>query len=340
MSKLILNKLKALKPLIKTNATPYERYGVVKDGILYFGNGFVQAEINIDIPFNCCIDLYQLITILQSIKGESVIVNREGKVLVHYNDTDYNIETLPLDSLDNTINYFNATINVECDKPQIFKQMSLIAEQYIRVITNKQNINFLDEVMFVHNNNIIFTDKFNVYQAQLDFGMPTLALPLSAIIYFNKIAKNCDIIGMGVVNNHLLVEFDNGLKLYLPDLFPDNATLVLHDYARIEQVLNKVWEQPNIFIPDFIKKQIMLVNKISLQNVICFTNSFCQAHNSQINYPSFTDEMFNFKCLYRHLKIVLELGSTFKICEKGMCFLSEDNRIRGFIGRTLEDEIR
>lgn len=170
----------------------------------------------------------------------------------------------------------------------------------------------------------------------LDFGMPTMALPLSAIIYFNKVKKE-DIVGMDLVNEYLLIEFANGLKIYLPNLAIGRTEQVIATYNRLMGVLNSVWEMPNIEIPVFVKDQINLINKISLQQAIFFNNTFCRAENSEIHYPSFTDEPFIFKCLYRHLKMALFWGKYFKTSEKGMSFLSESNSIRGYIGKVLDD---
>ena len=338
MSKLILDKLETFSPLIKAKGFTHEKYGVVKDGVLYFNNGIVEVSISIDLPFNTCIDLYQLHTVLKSLKGESVIVNKNDKVYVHHEDVDYNIETLPINSLDHIIKFFNATASVRCDKPTVFKEMCLVAQNYVQPITNQAHIDFLNSVMFVHNNTALFTDKYNVVQAQLDFGMPTLAFPFEVIYFFNKVSKKVSIVGMDIVDtDYLLVELSNGLKIYLPNMFTKYSEQVLHTFNRIEQALNKNWELPSVVIPDTIKTQIMLVNKISLQNVVFFTGSFCQANNSQINYPQFTQEDFNFKCLFKHLKMIFQYGKYFKIGERGLSFLSEDSQIRGYIGKMLND---
>lgn len=337
MSKLILDKLKVLKPLIKGKGLIYEKYGVVKDGVLYFGNGFIQAEIPIDIPFNCCIDLYQLETVLRNVKGESVIVNRDNKVFVHFDETDYNIETLPIDSLNQTINFLNAPTNVKCaESPCIFKWICGIAEGYVQPIANEPNVDFLNETLIIHNGTAICTDKYNIVQGRLDFGMPTMALPLSALIYFNKIKKE-DIVGMDLVNKFLIIEFANGLKFYMPNLALGQNERIIATYNRLVGVLDKVWELPNVEIPVFVKEQINLINKISLQNAVFFNNTFCRAENSEIHYSSFTNEPFIFKCLYRHLKMALFWGKWFKVGEKGMSFLSESNFIRGYIGKVLDD---
>ena len=141
MSKLILDKLKVLKPLIKGKGLIYEKYGVIKDEVLYFGNGFIQAEIPIDIPFNCCIDLYQLTTVLSNVKGETVVINKDNNVYVHYDNVDYNIETLPIDSLNQTISFFNIATNVKVDEsPCVFKWFTTIAENYVQPIANEPNI--------------------------------------------------------------------------------------------------------------------------------------------------------------------------------------------------------
>lgn len=337
MSKLILNKLKVLRPLVKSKGLIYEKYGVVKDGVLYFGNGFIQAEIPIDIPFNCCIDLYQLETVLRNVKGESVIINKDGKVFVHYDETDYNIETLPIDSLNQTISFFNAETAVKCEEPPyIFKDFCGIAEGYVQPIANEPNVDFLCETLVIHNGTLICTDKYNIIQGVLDFAMPTMALPLSALIYFNKIKKE-DIVGMGLGNEFLLIEFSNGLKFYMPNLAHNQIERVATVYNRLVGTLDKVWEMPNIEIPMLVKEQINLINKISLQNAVFFNNTFCRAENSEIHYPSFTNEPFIFKCLYRHLKMALLWGKWFKTSEKGMSFLSESSLIRGYIGKVLDD---
>lgn len=337
MSKLILDKLKVLKPLIKGKGLLYEKYGVVKDGVLYFGNGFIQAEIPIEIPFDCCIDLYQLETVLRNVKGESVIINKDGKVFVHFDETDYNIETLPIDSLNLTINFFNAQSAVKCDEsPYIFKQVCDIAEGYVQPIANAGNVDFLCETLIVHNGTLVCTDKYNIIQGILDFGMPTMALPLSALIYLNKI-KEKDIVGMGLVNEFLLIEFSNGLKFYMPNLAFNQMERVVATYNRLVGTIDRVWEAPNIEIPVLVKEQINLINKISLQNAVFFNNTFCRAENSEIHYPSFTNEPFIFKCLYRHLKMALTWGKWFKTNEKGMSFLSERGLIRGYIGKVLDD---
>mgnify|MGYP000024976079 FL=1 len=337
MSKLILDKLKVLKPLIKGKGLPYEKYGVVKDGVLYFGNGFIQAEIPIDIPFDCCIDLYQLETVLRNVKGESVIINKDNKVFVHYDETDYNIETLSIDSLNHTINFFNTQTSVKCDEsPCIFKWLCGIAEGYVQPIGNEQNVDFLCETLIIHNGTLICTDKYNIIQGVLDFNMPTMALPLSAIIYFNKIKKE-DIVGMGLVNEFLLIEFSNGLKFYMPNLAHNQTERIITTYNRLVGTLDRVWEVPNVEIPVLVKEQISLINKISLQNAVFFNNTFCRAENSEIHYPSFTNELFIFKCLYRHLKVALFWGTYFKTSEKGMSFLSESSLIRGYIGKVLDD---
>lgn len=337
MSKLILDKLKVLRPLVKSKGLIYEKYGIVKDGILYFGNGFIQAEIPIEIPFDCCIDLYQLETVLRNVKGESVIINKDGKVFVHFDETDYNIETLPIDSLNLTINFFNAQTAVQCDEsPCVFKWLCGIAEGYVQPIANAGNVDFLCETLIIHNGTLVCTDKYNIIQGILDFGMPTMALPLSALIYFNKI-KEKEIVGMALVNEFLLIEFANGLKFYMPNLAYNQTERIITVYNRLVGTLDKVWEAPNIEIPMLVKEQINLINKISLQNAVFFNNTFCRAENSEIHYPSFTNEPFIFKCLYRHLKMALLWGKWFKTSEKGMSFLSESSLIRGYIGKVLDD---
>lgn len=337
MSKLIINKLKVLKPLMKSKGLPCEKYGVVKDGILYFGNGFIQAEMPIDIPFNCCIDLYQLETVLSNVKGESVIINKDDKVFVHLDETYYNIETLPIDSLNRTISFFNAQSAVKCDEsPCVFKDFCSIAEGYVQPITNEANIDFLCETLIIHNGTLICTDKYNIMQGALDFNMPTIALPLSAIIYFNKFKKQ-EIVGMGAVNEFILIEFSNGLKFYMPNLAHNQTLRIASVYNRLVATLDRVWEVPNIEIPVLVKEQINLIKKISLQNAVFFNNTFCQAENSEIHYPSFTDEPFIFKCIYRHLKMALLWGKYFKTNERGMSFLSESNLIRGYIGKVVDD---
>lgn len=337
MSKLILNTLNLLKPLIKPKGLIYDKYGVVKDGVLYFGNGFVQVEIPIDIPFNCCIDLYQLQTLLANLKGETVIVNRDGNVYVHCDNTDYNIETLPIDSLNKTVFFLNVEPNIKCEEsPFIFKLMCKIAKEYVQPIANEQNVDFISETMLVHNGTVICTDKFNIIQGRLDFNMPTMALPLSAIVTFLKISAK-DIVGMDLINEFLLIKFADGMKFYMPNLAIGNMERVLQAYTRVAGMLDKIWELPNIEIPISVKHQIKLLNKVSLQNVVYFNNTFCQANNSQIHYSSFTDELFAFKCVYRHLKVAFENGNLYKVSEKGMSFLSAGNFIRGYIGKVLDD---
>lgn len=342
MSKLILDKLKTIKPLVKGKGLSFEKYGVVKDGILYFSNIAVEVEIPIDIPFNCCIDLYQLTTLLSDIKGESVIVNKDNQVFVHYNDTDYNIETLPLDALDNTLHFFNDVPSVQCNKPFIFKSLCKIAEDYVQAIENKMNIKYATETMIVDNGIVMCSDQKNIIQGMLDFGMPNLAIPLETLISFNKIASKNDIVAMGMTadNLYLLIEFDNGLKCYLQNLQPYDPAKVVQQAGLLNGALSKVWDNPTVVIPDYVKQQIKMVNKISLQNVVHLTSSFCQANNSQIHYPSFTDDVFAFKAIYRHIAMALAYGHLFGICEKGLSFLSEDNHIRGFIGRMLSDDPR
>ena len=99
--------------------------------------------------------------------------------------------------------------------------------------------------MIVHNGTLVCTDRSNIFQGVLDFNMPTMALPLSALIYFNKIKKE-DIVGMDLVNNYLLIEFANGLKFYMPNLAFKRNEQVIAVYDRIIGILNNVWEMPNI----------------------------------------------------------------------------------------------
>lgn len=339
MSKLILNKLKTLKSLIKGKGYPYEKYGVVKDGILYFHNGVIQTEIEIDIPFDCCIDLFQLTTILQSIKGETVIVQNGDKVSVNHNNMIYNVETLPIDSITNML-YFNQPIAVECNAPYVFKEMCKFAESYTQPIDNPDNVNFIAETLLIYNNLISFTDKFNVVQATLDFAMPNLSFSLEQVGLFNKVVKSNDIVGMNLIGDYLLLQLDNGLKVYLKSLHNINPEKLASSADKVNNVLNDVWKLPTIIIPDFVKEQFELLNKLSVWNTIFFNNSFCQANSSQINYDSFTDEPIDFKCVYRHLHTAIKMGYYFKSDDKGLSFLSKDNLIRGFIGRVRGDAIR
>ena len=66
---------------------------------------------------------------------------------------------------------------------------------------------------------------------------------------------------------------------------------------------------------------------------------FCISKTS-VKFLCFTDDVFAFKAIYRHIAMALSYGHIFGICEKGLSFLSEDNHIRGFIGKRLSDDPR
>lgn len=334
MSKLILNALKTIKPLIKGNGLTIEKYGLIEDGILYFNNGIIEIEMPVDIPFNACINLYELITVLDKLKGETVIVYQDDVVEVIYEDRHYNISVYSFNAMKTQLHQFKLQPQVSCPAPQVFKQMCKIAETYVQPIRDITSIAYTHETMLICDNAVICSDKFNVIQAMLDFGMPNGAYTLDSIVAFRKIAKG-DIVGMAMNDTHLMLLLDNGLKIYLKNLFNDLAKL---HYEKVLTALNKVWEMPTITLPDHIKTQLEMVHKVSLQNVVFFNNTFCQAGDTKIEYASFTDENFTFKCLYKHLLVVSANSNLVKFSEKGLSFISQDNLLRGFIGRILSDE--
>lgn len=336
MSKLILNVLKTIKPLIKANGLEVENHGLIEDGILYFNNGVVEIEIPVDIPFNACINLYELMTVLDKLKGETVIIYQDDKVEVIFEDRHYNIATLPFDTFKSQLHQFKLQPQASCDNPQVFKQMAKIAENYVQPISDITNIAYTHETMVINDGFVFCSDKFNIMQGKLDFGMPNGAYSLDTIVAFNKIAKNNVIVAMGVTNTHTMILFDNGLKVYLQNIFADKT--ILH-YTKLVNAINSVWADCRIYIPDFIKMQLEMAQKISLQNAVFFNNTFCQAGNSKIEYNKFTDIQFDFKCLYRHLKIAFNNGVYFNFSERGMSFISDTGLIRGFIGRIRPDEM-
>lgn len=341
MSKLILNQINAIKPLLKVKGLDFEKYALIKDGILYFNNGEIQIELKIDIPFDCCINVFQLLSILSSIKGESVIVNKDGKVYIHFEDISYTVDTLPLDSLNNVLKNYDETQLVECDKPYVFLKMCSLAEHYLTPINNSANPNYLSETLNIVNNNVCLTDRNNAYQAVLDFAMPNLAFSLNTLIPFNKISKKVDIVGMGLNGNTLVLLFSNNMKVYLPSIHNINPELQVRHYENLTKVMEREWKIDNsIIIPESVKTQVNIVNKISLHNIVHITSSFCQSDDIQIHYPEFADNNFVFKCVYKHLKLALENGYQFAICKHGLALLSDDYRIRGVIAKLLSDDPR
>lgn len=335
MSKLILNKLDKLKPLVKAKGLDCEKYGIIENGILYFNNGVIEVDIPVDIPFDVCINLHQLITVLSSLKGETVLVNNDGKVNVIFDDRQYNIETMPMEVMIDNFYFFNLQPQVECESPTVFKEMCKISETYVQAPENFNNLAFTHETMLIVNNEVFCSDKFNIIQGILDFGMPSCAFTIDVLLQVNKLLKSANIIGMAITTTHLALKLDNELTVYLPNAVNEKAMLA---YTKLTTVINNVWEKPNIIIPEIVKHQFAILKKVSLQNAVFFNNSFCQADNSKIEYSSFTDIPFSFKCLYKNLLIAFNTGYVYSFGEKGMSFVSEDQRIRGFIGRVLQDE--
>lgn len=336
MSKLILNVLKTIKPLIKANGVDVEKYALVEDGILYFNNGVIELEMPVDIPFNACVNLYELITVLDKLKGETVIVYQDDIIQVIFEDRHYNIATLPFDDFKARLHQFNLQPQVSCQAPQIFKQMCKIAETYVQPISDVTNITYTYETMIINDGFVICSDKFNIIQAMLDFGMPNGAYPLDVLIAFNKLAKH-EIVGMGATETHTMILFENGLKVYLPNFFQQ---VTQFQYMKVFNALNSVWQNCQILIPDFVKTQLEMAQKISLQNVVFFNNTFCQAGNSKIEYAEFTDIQFDFKCLYKHLKIAFNNGAYFNFSERAMSFISDTGLIRGVIGKIQNEECK
>lgn len=338
MSKLILNQLKTIKPLIKAKGLPFEQYGVIKDNVLFMNNGFVEIELPIDIPFNACVNLHDLYTILQSVKSESVVVNKDGKVYVYANDTQYQVRSLPIDTIDNVIRYHCLTKQVSCDNPQIFLKMCDIAETYVAEIDNEEDIKHAIETLLIINNVAYCSDKKNIIQAMLDFGMPDTAISLASIIHINKLAKGNSIVAMAMTN-FLMLEFDNGLKIYVENLISKNTDKA-HYYSKlINETIDKFWKNADIEIPEFVKSQIALLNKLSMQNVVYFTNSFCQSDQQRIDYPEFSKHHISFKCLFKHFKIISDYANKIRTTpNKGLSFIDETNLIRGFIGAIVNED--
>lgn len=339
MSNLILNQLKPLKPFLKAKGLTHEQYGVIKNGVLYYNNTLADIELPIGIPFDCCINLYELQTLLSSIKGETVIVNQDDLVQVICGDMTYTVSTMPINSLDNVIHFYNKDDFVECDNPQIFKQMMGIAESYVQPCYDVTNVRYSYESLIVYNNTVTCSDRYNIVQGWLDFAMPNLAILLPQIMVFNRIAKGQQIVGMNLFGNFFAVKFDNGVKVYIRSHYEDGQRVAIN-MGTVNGVMSKKWVGPKTQIPDFVKKQIVLLKKLTSQDTLYFTNSFCEANGQRIDYPSFGEEIVSIKCALKHLKTVFDNGNLVSTVDKsGLCFVREDSAIRGFIGAILNDEL-
>lgn len=112
MSSLLLCQLRPIKSIFKSKGLDCEMYGLIKDGVLYFNNGYIAIKIPIDIPFNCYIHLHQLYTILQAVKSESVIVYQNNIVSVKCDDVLYKIDSMPFDPTQN-LNFINFNAEIE-----------------------------------------------------------------------------------------------------------------------------------------------------------------------------------------------------------------------------------
>lgn len=334
MSKLILNQLRPLKSLFKSKGLDCEQYGIVQDGMLYFNNGFIAVKTPIDLPFDCAVHLHQLYTVLQAIKVESVIIYQNTILTVTADDVVYKIDSIPLELMANT-DIISYDPQVDCQSPQIFNSMMKIGEDFVLQVNDEQNIWHGFETLAIINNLACCSDKKNIIQAQLDFGMPNCAFDLPTIIYYNKVAK--EIVGMGFQDNKLIIKFDNELVVYLTNRLLNDSSI--HWYNKINDVLNEKWLLPDIVLPNYVKQQIAILNKLNSSNVVFFNATFCKAGNDKIEYPTFTQELFNAKLLNKPIKLLLNYAMRIKSQDKvGVSFISENNLIRGFVGM-VQDEI-
>lgn len=332
----LLKKLKLISKLIKAKGLMHEQYGVIKDNILYFNNGVLELELPIEIPLNCAINLHQLLTCLSSFKGEGVLIAQENKLILRCDEIDYTIDTRDSEAMNYAISYFNIEPQVQCDNPQIFKKMCKLGVEYILPIENKENINYAFETLTIVNGLVTCSDRKNILQGALDFNMPNCAFSFETIKAFNDVAKD-NIVAMDYKNNNLIILLDNDLKLYLTDLGYINPEKLIYGGNMVNSAFNSYWKLPTISIPELVKAQLNLINKLTSSSTVYFTSSFCEANNQQINFPSFTTENFAIKTFYKHLKNAFEYTDFYLTTPDGLAVLSNDNLIRCFFGNIKED---
>lgn len=333
MSETILNTLKKVKGFIRQKGLEFDQYGLVKGGMLYVSNGFVQAQLPIDLPFDSVINLYQLQTLLSAVKNESVVIAKDNEILVQADDSTYKIDTLSIE----TFKWVDPTLPTEthnCTNPQVFKKCCELASDYVQPISNENAVNFAVEVMHVCNGVVSFTDRNNAFQFVLDYAMPNMALPLSSIVSIAKFMGKEEITGFNLVGDKLLIQ-SGEFSLFVPVLYSDQSPLWAD---KINNVINNIEKEKQVpvTITEHIKQQFDILIKLSRGKFIFFNNHFCSSDNNRIEYADFCEHTFAFKISTNNLKNVLSLTKTFNITEKNRMFCKTDN-FRFVIGGILED---
>lgn len=334
MSNEILEKLKLIKPFIKTKGLPFDQYGLVLDQILYVTNGIVQLEIPIPLPFNAVINLYELLTILSTIKTESVIVAREDGIVVQSEDMVYQIHTLPIDSFTyvdvNLLSQF-----VDCNNPQIFSKMAKIAVDYVQPISNENAIQYAVELMHIQDGVISFSDRKNMFQAILDFVMPNMGIPYHSLFMVSKLIKSDTLITGFNLDNNLLGIRTNLFTLYIPVIITEH-TKIWSD--KMTNILNSISQElgVNVTINSNTQKQLKIAMALSRSKYVFFNNTFCQSDENKIEYPKIGDSDFSFKINVTNLNNILSLSEVFKITNSDKLLICNGN-VRGVIGGVKND---
>lgn len=336
MSKEVLEVLKIIKPFIKPRGLPFDQYGLVLDQVLYVSNGIAQVEIPINLPFNAVINLYELMTILSTIKTESVIVAKDNEIVVQADDTLYQIHTMQIDDF----TYIDLHLSpefFECNNPQIFRKMANIAVDYVQPIRNEHSIQYAIELMHVQDGIISFSDKKNMFQAVLDFGMPNMGVPYYSLFILSKMIKTDDVIITGFnLDGELLGIKTNLFTLYVPVIITDQ-TKIWSD--KMTKILNDISQEigVDVTITEHIQRQLKIVMTLSRSKFVFFNNTFCQSDENKIEYPKIGGIDFSFKINVTNLTNVLKLNNAFKISKENRLILTTNN-IRCVIGGVQADD--
>lgn len=335
MSYKVLETLKLLKSFVKSKGLIQERYCLVKDNVLYANNGITQVELPIDLPFNSCFNYFQLFTLLGAVKSESVIVAKDDNLTLQADDTIYNIETQPVANV-NWIGFNNSSEFVECQCPQVFKNLMLIAKDYVQSIKNENALDYAVEFLYIYNNVITFTNRKNIFQGLLDFAMPNMALDLNSILSFNAILNNkMEIVGFNLNGNLLGIKFNNDVKIYIPIVLNEQPKIW---HEKVSKVADDIMKENviSLNLTDHIIKQFDILIKVSKGKFIFFNDNFCQSVDTKINYPSLSDKHFSFKISCINLKNILSISNKIMISDKNR-LICLTNNIRAIINGIGED---
>lgn len=335
MSYKVLETLKLLKSFVKSKGLIQERYCLVKDNVLYANNGVAQVELPIDLPFNSCFNYFQLFTLLGAVKSESVIVAKDDNLTLQADDTIYNIETQPVANV-NWINLNNSSEFIECQCPQVFKNLIPIAKDYVQSIKNENALDYAVEFLYIYNNVITFTNRKNIFQGLLDFAMPNMALNLNSILSFNAILNNkMEIVGFNLNGNLLGIKFNNDVKIYIPVVLNEQPKIW---HEKVSKVADDVMKENviSLDLTDHIIKQFDILIKLSKGKFIFFNDNFCQSVDTKINYPSLSDKHFSFKISCTNLKNILAISNKIMISDKNR-LICLTNNIRAIINGIGED---